>query len=75
MVNNSLKLSHKNKSLIYNIFMNLMALSHSHMRLIYTWRIIEEWMGPNPNAQISNFTFLGINPKNLGFNVIWVDSS
>jgi hypothetical protein len=32
-------------------------------------------MGPNPNAQISKFTFLGRNPKNLGFIIIWVDSS
>jgi hypothetical protein len=32
-------------------------------------------MGSNPNAQISNFTFLGINPQNMGFNVIWADLS
>jgi hypothetical protein len=32
-------------------------------------------MGPNPNAHISNITFLGKILKNLGFIAIWVDSS
>jgi hypothetical protein len=29
----------------------------------------------NPNAQISNFTFLGKNLKNMGLTAIWADSS
>jgi hypothetical protein len=32
-------------------------------------------MGPNPNAQISNITFLDKILKNLGFIAIWADSS
>ena len=32
-------------------------------------------MGPNPNAQISNITFLDKILKNLGFFAIWADSS
>jgi hypothetical protein len=38
-------------------------------------KIIEEWMGPNPNAQISNITFLDKILKNLGFIAIWADLS
>jgi hypothetical protein len=32
-------------------------------------------MGPNPNVQISNITFLDKILKNLGFISIWADSS
>ena len=32
-------------------------------------------MGPNPNAQISNITFLDKILKNLGFIAIWADSN
>ena len=67
MTTNSLKLSYKNESLLYKIFMKLMAPSHSPMRLIYTSIIIEDWMGLNPNAHISNFTFFGMKSQKSGF--------
>jgi hypothetical protein len=53
----------------------IIGIYHRPMRIIYTLKIIEDWMGPNPNAHISNFTFLGKNPKSLGFIIIWADLS